>query len=893
MPVSASRQSRELLLRSLVYLPVFLLLIFQFLEAKRSTAKRVGVTLTSTGSIVAVQSTAPGGPAESGGLESGDIVLNIDGAPIRSVIDYHLAAESFVRSRAVRYEVQRGDQILEIDVVPGTTIGWVSLLLNLLLVLAFFSMGLLSLAWRPGSLPTNLLFWLFLLVALEMALPMAVVGAATIEVLTNTFSLLLNGAQFGIMLHLACLIPQRQRWLRRHVWVVPCLYLSGFSFWILAALTYLVEDVSERNFLPWSFDLFRNVLLGPVMVLWATLMIVFLSFPTLRHPTLQGRRQAGLVLLGTLPWAIFIFVREFLVFTDRQGPEWFYSFWFLRLILFAIPLSIFVVLQMQSVIQNILLMRLTDRLQNAGSIAKISEVISRDLNLAFHTKCNYVFFRDEAGSDLTSLHSSGARIGVDDIPESFQILALANRQGEALVFPGDFEGVVPKNEIRWLEQLRANLVVPVMSSEQRLIGLLILGEKASEEPYITHDMAIVRSLASQIALAYENIGLHVQVHERDRLQREMLDRFESQEIFLVKECPSCHRCYDSSVESCSQDGTKLALTVPVERTIDERYRLDRVLGKGGVAVVYRALDLRLDRTVAIKVLARSVTDAPDASRRFAREAQIVAKLAHPRIVTVHDFGKTRQGCAYLVMEYLEGASMGRSLRRRGLPDTEWVAELFDQILDGLAAAHRLGVVHRDLKPDNVLICEAEHGESTVKLLDFGLAKFHSHSGSDDSGTDLTRPGFVIGTLAYMAPEQLNGEEADKRSDLFAVGVMVLEALTGRKPFPGRTPTQVLASIRKTTIDLAGEPVSAKKLSGILARCLAEDAETRYASVAELRKVLISAIRSYSPLVDGEPLSKSQTGKAGSDKPKPGKPKLGKTRTGKTLTRKGPPFKKRA
>ncbi|MEM7354007.1 MAG: protein kinase [Acidobacteriota bacterium] len=831
-------------MRSLAYIPIFLLLIFQFLAEKRSTEKRISVGLKPLEQGVEIQGVQPGGPAEEAGLRDGDVVLSIAGRPIESLLDYDVTAETFARGQPVTYEVRRGDETLNLTVVPGTTIDWVSFLLNLLLVLAFLSMGLLTLARRPGTLPANLLFWLFLLVGFEMALPHGAVGAPVVAVLTNTAVLLLSGAQFGTMLHLACLIPQRQPWLRYRPWVVPTLYAVGLGFWTLAAAIYTVTMVMGQDAIPWAFNLFIQSLLGPAMVVWATLLMVFLSIPTVCHPTRQGRRQAGLVLLGALPWALYTYVTETLSFLEIDGPAWIETGWLLRLTLLAIPLSIFVVLQMQSVIQTILLMRLTSQLQDITSIEKISELISRDLNLAFHTKCNYVFFREESGSDLTSVHSSGARVGVDNIPEGFEILKIADRSGEALTFPDDLESELPGAEVRWLQRLRAKLVVPVMSTEHRLIGLLILGEKASEEPYIEHDLQIIRSLAGQIALAYENIGLHVQVHEQDRVQREMLERFEEQEIFLVKECPVCRICYDSDVESCPEDGGKLALTLPVERTIDERYRLDKVLGKGGVAVVYQALDLRLDRTVAVKVLARSVTDAPEASRRFVREAQIVARLAHPRIVTIHDFGKTRQGCAYLVMEFLEGSTLGQISRRHGSQDPEQAAELFDSILDGLAAAHRMGVVHRDLKPDNVLISASENGDGraeAVKLLDFGLAKFHPHSGIDN--TNLTMPGFVIGTLAYMAPEQLNGEEADERSDLFAVGVMVFEALVGRKPFKGRTPSQVLASMRRTPVEIPGESPATQRLQEVLVRCLEEDPAERYPSVEALREDLIPAIRS--------------------------------------------------
>ncbi len=845
MPVPASRQSRELLIRSLVFLPVFLLLSFQYLEARRSSERSVGFTVNAGAERVEIAATEPGAPADQAGLRAGDVVVGIEGRPIESILDYDLEAERFERGRPVSYRVLRGEETLALEIVPGMGVDWRPLLLNLLLVLAFFSMGLLSLVKRPGSLPANILFWLFVLVALEVAVPFTTVGSPVLGMVTEVASLVLNGAQFGIMLHLACVIPQRQRWVRRRPWVVPALYGSGFALGGLGVVTYLVEEVWQLDLLPWSYGTYRTPLQSVWMLVWAALMILFLSLPTLRHATRQGRWQAGLVLLGALPWAVFTYFDMGLDLAGTEGPAWLYEQWLWRLTLVPLPLSIFIVLQMQSAIQNTLLIRLTGRLQGAGSVEKISQLISRDLNLAFNTKCNYVFFREDADSDLTSVHSSGARIGVEDIPESYEILKIVDRRGDAVTYPDDLAGELPEIEREWLGGLRANLIVPVFSTDRRLIGLLILGRKASEEPYVAHDFAILKSLAGQIALAYENIGLHGQVHEQDRIQREVLERFEDREIYLVKECPACGTCYDSTVERCAADDSPLALTLPVERTIEDRYRLDRVVGKGGVAIVYQAMDLRLNRTVAVKVLARSVMDSPDASRRFEREARMLAKLAHPRIVTIHDFGKTRRGCAFLVMEFLEGSTLGRLLRRRGPYRPEVAAELFGQILDGLGAAHRTGVVHRDLKPDNVLIAEGEDGEGRlVKLLDFGLAKFHPASGIEN--THLTMPGYVIGTLAYMAPEQLRGDEADERSDLFAVAVMVYEALTGRKPFSGRTPAQVLSSMLETDVELAGGSRRVKKLNAVLGKCLAGDPAERYPSVAELSAALIPAIRACPP-----------------------------------------------
>lgn len=266
------------------------------------------------------------------------------------------------------------------------------------------------------------------------------------------------------------------------------------------------------------------------------------------------------------------------------------------------------------------------------------------------------------------------------------------------------------------------------------------------------------------------------------------------------------------------------------------YRIVAPLGAGGMGEVYRAHDPRLGRDVAVKLLPASMGDAPDAIERLKREARAVAALSHPGIVTVHDIGE-QDGQVYVVTEVLEGDTLRQRLARGPLPWRDAI-DLAAAIARALAAAHGRGIVHRDLKPENVIVTTT--GE--VKLLDFGVAK-HLRPATDAShaGTtlDLTAPGAAVGTLAYMAPEQLEGRDVDHRADHFALGLVLYELVTGRHPFHGRTGPEVAAAILRDTpppLSAVHPPVPAG-LARVTARCLARDPAQRYAATADLALAL--------------------------------------------------------
>ncbi len=265
-------------------------------------------------------------------------------------------------------------------------------------------------------------------------------------------------------------------------------------------------------------------------------------------------------------------------------------------------------------------------------------------------------------------------------------------------------------------------------------------------------------------------------------------------------CPTCRTAYPPGTARCPRDGGMLrdaramseeAMDPLVGRTIAGRYEIVERLGVGGMGTVYRARQRGLVRDVAIKILKREVSTNPDAVARFQREAKAMSLLAHPNTVRVFDFGQTADGLLYLSMEVLEGETLGERFRYQPqLPPEEAVA-VTRQILASLHEAHSKGIVHRDMKPDNIFLASVEgHEDIVVKVLDFGIAK--AWTGEARLDQHETQAGTVFGTPRYMSPEQAQGHPLDPRSDLYSVGILLYQMLCGAPPFEDDDAVVVMA-----------------------------------------------------------------------------------------------------
>jgi len=219
----------------------------------------------------------------------------------------------------------------------------------------------------------------------------------------------------------------------------------------------------------------------------------------------------------------------------------------------------------------------------------------------------------------------------------------------------------------------------------------------------------------------------------------------------------------------------------VPQIVDGKYRIEQLLGRGGTAAVFRARDVQRDRLVALKIVGAELFGDPEARRQFQREARIIGRLRHPAIVAVYDVGALADGSAYLVMEFVQGEDLRHLLQREGRLDPQRALPILTTVCAAIEAAHREGVLHRDLKPENILL---PGGDVEAKVLDFGVAKVLDEVQAPvaEAATIVTAAGMIVGTPAYMAPEQLRAGPVDARTDVFSLGVIAFEMLTGDLPF---------------------------------------------------------------------------------------------------------------
>ena len=236
--------------------------------------------------------------------------------------------------------------------------------------------------------------------------------------------------------------------------------------------------------------------------------------------------------------------------------------------------------------------------------------------------------------------------------------------------------------------------------------------------------------------------------------------------------------------------TTLVSTDPfVGRTLDEKYLVEEALGAGGMGEVYRARHLEMDRPVAIKFLHQRLVEDEAARARFQIEARAAVTLRHPNAVSVTDFGQTAEGCVYIVMELLEGRTLREILSREAPLETARAISIMLQASAAVAAAHEAGIIHRDLKPSNILVTQSADQPAVVKVLDFGIAKFALDEDEEEAAT-LAQTNSVIGTPRYMSPEQNSGAELTPAADVYSLGVILYEMLSGMVPFSGATPPEI-------------------------------------------------------------------------------------------------------
>ncbi|MEO0605498.1 MAG: serine/threonine-protein kinase, partial [Myxococcota bacterium] len=264
----------------------------------------------------------------------------------------------------------------------------------------------------------------------------------------------------------------------------------------------------------------------------------------------------------------------------------------------------------------------------------------------------------------------------------------------------------------------------------------------------------------------------------------------------------------------------------------DRYEVDGVVGRGGMGTVYRARQVGLNRTVALKILHSQPhsDDAADFDKRFRREAETLAKFDHPNIVRIHDFGTTRSGRLFLVMELVEGPRLSDLVKDVPMPAGE-LLPLILQVCQGLRYAHERGAVHRDLKPGNLLVKEHPGGRRQIKIVDFGLVKLV------DEEQTITREGLILGSPHYMAPEQLRGDTVDHRVDIYALGALLFRCLSGRYPFQRKNLAATMMGHLNEAVPRLSEAAPQVELpeglEDLIARCMQKSPEDRFQTVDEV------------------------------------------------------------
>jgi eukaryotic-like serine/threonine-protein kinase len=326
-------------------------------------------------------------------------------------------------------------------------------------------------------------------------------------------------------------------------------------------------------------------------------------------------------------------------------------------------------------------------------------------------------------------------------------------------------------------------------------------------------------------------------------------------------CVRCGESHDASIESCPRTGLSVSDPHPTQpsayarahvgKLIDSKYLVRAFLGEGGMAVVFEAEHVELGRKVALKVLhTRHGLDGV-AVKRLKREAHLAGSIGHPNICEIHDIGLLADGTPYLVMERLVGETLGARLNRLKHIDPGLAIDIFVQVLSGLAATHAAGVVHRDISPRNIFLVTRLGTAPIAKILDFGLSKRMRKLNPHELSTDLTGTGVLVGTPHYFAPEQIRGEQPGPRTDVYACGVALYEAVTGRRPFPGKNKLAVMHAILEASLvrPLEIEPNISPQLDATIVRALARNPGDRFLSAAEFQRALnLSKQSSTQPLV---------------------------------------------
>jgi tRNA A-37 threonylcarbamoyl transferase component Bud32 len=467
---------------------------------------------------------------------------------------------------------------------------------------------------------------------------------------------------------------------------------------------------------------------------------------------------------------------------------------------------------------QLLLREIAEEARQAGSLELAAPRTVARVEAALHAQFAAIMVRPPLEASYRVLASAPSGHAPPPLPADSRLMGLLRVLGKPLEVPhtesGWLQQQLPYEETDFLRRAEIDLLVPIAVTPQSTEALMALGAKRSEEPYTREDQDLLTAIAASLALL---MAMPAEAPAR------VSEAFE--------ECPKCGACYDTGVGRCAQEGTSLVAT-RLPRQLVGRYRLERQCGRGGMGTVYEATDTALERRVAVKVIRQELVGSAQAAERFRLEARATAGFAHPNVVTVYDFGVTADTRAFLVMEFLSGRSLRDELRREKRLIPARTLEILSGVCSAVEAAHRRKLIHRDLKPENVYLARNESGE-VAKVLDFGIAKFLPTA---TEVTVDTGKGELVGTLAYMSPEQVRGEAVKQAWDVWALAIIAYEMLTGGWPFSGAA----MLSGQATPVS-AHVPEAPASWQDFFARALAFDPSDRPDSATSLFSELEQAL----------------------------------------------------
>ena len=820
-----------------------------------------GVDVVSRSGQAMVTKVWEDSPAEHAGMRVGDVPVEVNGQPIRNVVDWLSHRMNFQADKPISIRVQRAGHTLDLQMIihgtlwedtnPSTKASEVIFLGNKFITLVI---GLFVVFSRPRDVVSRLGGWVLVTMAtvyeaFQWGMAASVRQLPVLVAIAVMLVFVSAAIRTPLLAGFFCLFPRKlfsNRWLWT-VFITGPLLATIYSFYLIARTVYDPGHLSDAA-PPWAL-----AVLGSQSILYMLVALVVIPLNYWRLESVTDRRRFRVVSYGALLGMVFYlprvagtalemnptFERYFasptsdlicsvglLVFPlsfayailrqrlfdlrviVRRGLQYALA----RNFLLAIPVTaagllavdllvhgsqplfrvleargaIYVAIaalaglafaQRQSWLSGLdrrffrdkydaqsLFREIVEEIRHAASVEQVSPVVVARVAEALHSEFCALLLRKPAESLYHVVAAAPLGSLAADLPATNKLIPLVRMLDRSvpitLAESGWLGQQLPQVDKDFLHNARIDLLVPVALAEGSTEALLVLGAKRSEEPYSSEDTALLENVASALGLLLM------------RGAPSILGR-------SIEECPACGLCYDTGTTNCQKDDSLLTL-VATPRLLSQRYRLEQRLGQGGMGKVYRATDLSLNRAVAVKMIRDEFFANQVTIEKFRQESRVTGGLAHPNVVTVHDFGVDTNQRVFLVMELLEGLTLREEFRGKRRMTPERTLEVFHGICEGVAAAHARGLVHRDLKPENIFLARTSLRE-VVKITDFGIAKVLPEFTSQTSDTVT---GVLVGTIRYMSPEQLRGKSISPRWDIWALSVIAYEALCGSAPFAG-------------------------------------------------------------------------------------------------------------